>query len=77
MIATRARGLGGEIVVYGVDLPSNEQGVFEIDSQTGRLTVGPNGPSRLVIVDNTPLTIVAEVFAYYNSSGSAQESRVR
>lgn len=77
VIATMARGLGGETVVYGVDLPSNAQGVFEMNPQTGRLTVGPNGPSRLVITDKTPVVILAEVFAYYNSSGPAQANRVR
>ncbi len=76
MIATRARGLGGETIVYGVDLPSSDQGVFEINSVTGQLTVGPNGPERLTIVDKTPVTILAEVFAYYNSSGSAETNRV-
>ncbi len=77
MIATRARGLGGETVVYGVDLSSNDQGVFVMNSQTGQLTVGTNGPERLAIVDKTPVMILAEVFAYYNSSGSAEANRVR
>lgn len=76
MITTRARGLGGETIVYGVDLPSNSLGVFEMNSVTGQLTVGPNGMERLRIVDNTPVTFLAEVFAYYNSSGAAEPNRV-
>jgi len=76
VIATQARGLGGETVVYGLELPSTAEGVFTINSLNGELTVGPNGPDRLVIVDNTPVLIVAEVFAYYNSSGASEENRV-
>ncbi len=63
--------------MYGVDLPSNALGVFEMNSVTGQLTVGPSGTERLTIVDNTPVTFLAEVFAYYNSSGATEANRVR
>lgn len=77
MLSTRARGLGNETVIYGLDLSSNDQGALVVDSLTGLLSVGPNGPDRLVIRDNTPVVIQADVYAFYNSSGSALANRVR
>ena len=77
VLSTRARGLADETIIYGLDLPTNDQGALVVDSLTGLLTVGPNGPGRLVIRDNTPVIIQAEVYAFYNSSGSALANRVR
>jgi len=45
----RAQGLPEETVVYGVELAEEWEGVFSIDSESGRITVGPDGPDSLVI----------------------------
>jgi hypothetical protein len=65
----RARGPLTETVLYGIDLPQGIDGVFEIDSMTGNITVGANGSSRLVIRNRMPTVFMFDVFAYFSSSG--------
>lgn len=76
VVVVRARGPLSETVVYGIDLPLGTEGVFEIDSQTGNVTVGGNGSGRLVIRNQQPTQFVFEIFAYFLSSGPSG-SRVR
>ena len=46
----QALGLPQETVVYGLqEDEEEEEGVFEIGSSSGEITVGPNGTDNLVI----------------------------
>ena len=69
MLNVRARGTGDREIVYGIDLPSGNEGVFSIDPMSGSITVGENGTSRLVIRDHNPTVLVFDAFAYYLLSG--------
>ena len=76
VLNVRARGTGGRVIVYGIDLPSGIEGVFTIDPAVGNITVGPNGTSRLVIRDHNPTIFMFDAFAYYLTSGQ-NGNRVR
>ena len=69
MIVVRARGPLSETVLYGIDQPPGNEGVFEIDSVTGNITVGANGTSRLVVRNGEPTVFSFDVFAYFQSTG--------
>ena len=49
MLAVRAQGSAAETILYGIELPSTDAGVFVADMSSGDITVGPNGTDRLVI----------------------------
>ena len=49
MGVVRAQGLPQETVVYGLDEEAGLEGVFEIDSDSGEIVIGPNGSNSLVI----------------------------
>lgn len=76
VLAVRARGPLTETVLYGIDLPQGIDGLFQIDSMSGNITVGVNGSSRLVVRDGMPTVFSFDVFAYFSSSGLSG-SRVR
>lgn len=65
----RAIGLLTETILYGIDLPRGDEGVFEMNPATGNLTVGVNGSTRVVTRNGVPTTFLFDVFAYYQSSG--------
>jgi len=65
----RARGPDTETILYGIDLPVGSEGVFEINSTSGNITVGVNGSARLVVRNGMPTVLMFDVFAYYQSSG--------
>ena len=52
MLIVRAQGSPAETIVYGIALLPSDAGVFVIDTNSGEITVGPNGTSRLVIQVN-------------------------
>lgn len=54
--------------MYGLDLPEDIEGLFDIDSLTGNITVGLNGSLRLV-VRGRPTEFSFDAFAYFLSSG--------
>ena len=72
----RARGPAGQTILYGLDLPLGTERIFEIDPVMGNITVGPNGPSRLVIRDHNPTVFTFDAYAYYLLSGPTGD-RVR
>ena len=76
VLNVRARGTGGRAIVYGLDLPSGYEGIFNIDPVMGNITVGPNGTSRLIIRDHNPTVFMFDVFAYYLQAGPSGD-RVR
>lgn len=76
VLVVNADGPPLETVVYGIDLPLDIEGVFEIDSETGNITVGRNGPNRLVISNQQPTQFNFQIFAYFFSAGP-NGSRVR
>ena len=65
----QARGPLTETVLYGLDLPEGIEGLFEIDSSTGNITVGLNGSATLVVRDGTSTGFSFDAFAYFSSSG--------
>lgn len=65
-----------ETILYGIDLPRGSEGLFEIDSMSGNVTVGTNGSSRIVVRNGLPTVFMFDVFAYYMSTGLSG-SRVR
>lgn len=69
MVVVRARGSLTETVLYGIDPPVGDEGVFEIDPITGNITVGVNGSTRVVIRSGMPTSFSFDAFAYYQSSG--------
>ena len=69
VVVVRARGLLTETILYGIDAPIGDEGVFEINAMTGNLTVGVNGSTRVVTRNGVPTTFSFDVFAYYQSSG--------
>ncbi len=71
VVVVRARGPLSETILYGLDIPPGSEGVFEIDSVTGNVTVGTNGSSRLVVRNGEPTVFAFDVFAYFSSSGPA------
>ena len=47
----RAHGLPQETIIYGLEEDREEwEGVFDIDTSSGELSVGANGPNILIIV---------------------------
>ena len=55
----QALGLPQETVVYGLqEDEEEEEGVFEIGSSSGEITVGPNGTDNLVIKVGCTCTIL-------------------
>ncbi len=55
--------------MYALDLLAETEGLFEINSTSGVVTVGSDGPTRLVIRNQMPTSFQFDVFAYYLSSG--------
>ena len=76
VLNVQARASAGQSIVYGLELPSGAEGVFQVDPQFGNITVGPDGPSMLVIRNHIQTTFVFQAFAYYNLSGLSGD-RVR
>ena len=69
MVVVRAQGSFMETVVYGIDLLMEDEGVFEIDSLSGNITVGVNGSNKIVVRGGIPTVFTFDVFAYFQSSG--------
>lgn len=69
VLNVRARATAGQTIVYGLDILSEDEGVFAVDSVTGNITVGPNGTSALVIQDHNPTIFTFDAYAYYLQSG--------